>query len=505
MTGKPIEGWIETGALNSGSTKPEPSLDQYVKNCIEYARSPIELAAHEDLWSTVAALYFLKAENPKTQNIVPNGKGVTIKKYNTVPKAVEKEISRRVWASKDVTLLNQYADFLRPDQASKSKIPYEQLEKQMELITQDIKNRNKDVYNKIDAMFDELCKYMPLLPANLRDARFIALVARVERAAEHTGYHENKNCPFEVAPADEAQHKPLADDLKYSPELHASFEAMLNKIDKSIFEFKFNDETRELADLVLQKAHLDNIENSPFCGQYKEQTKYRIKAIQKFANNYDTVLANPHNHKVRDDYAVIAAQKALRTREMSEIEFESMPEIELELVEQPKKSGFKTWFTAAATAAASVIGGLVGLDYFAKQETKPAVEAAKEPEAKPVVAQITPETAPKYTLVTAAQDITNVITKAPEAVNYVAEQTNDIAAQMARAFAEAPSILPKPAPKSDIVLDFIWDKPEVPEIELTPLTDTELKYLEDSFEEPKLELDYSKQIQREPSFDLGLQ
>ncbi len=487
MAEKPIEGWIETGTHYSGNRKPEPSLDKYVENCIEFARIPKELAAHEDLLSTLAAFYFLKAENPIA--------------YKSIPKAVGKEISRRVWAGKDVNLYNQYADFIRPDQASQNKIPYAQLEKKMQEINEDIKHINKAVYSKIDAMFDELCRYMEFLPADLRDARFIALVARVERAAEHTGYYENKNCPFEIDSNDEIPHKPLADDLKYSPELHARLEVMLKNIDKSIFDYKFDENTRDLVEMVVQKPYLDNLENSPFGGLCKEQIKYRIKAVQKFARDYDTVLANPRSHKVRDDYAVIAAQKALRTREMSEIEFESLPEIELELVEQPKKSGFGKWLTAASAAAASVIGGLVGLDYFAKPVSNPEI-------AKPVVeAPKEPEIVPKYTIINAAQDITNVVTKAPEAVNYVAEQTNDIATQIARAFADAPSILPAPtAPKSDIVLDFIWDKPSEPEMTLTPLTETELKYLEDSFEPAVLELDFYKPLpQREPSFDLGLQ
>jgi hypothetical protein len=473
--GKPIEGWIETGTHYSGSRKPEPSLDQYVKNCIEFARSPIELAAHEDLLSTLAAFYFLKAENPIA--------------YKSIPKAVGKEISRRVWAGKDVTLYNQYADFIRPDQASSSKIPYADLEKKMELIRQDIKQLNKGVYKKIDDMFDELCKYMPLLPADLRDARFIALVARVERAAEHTGYYENKNCPFEIDSNDEIPYKPLVDTLNYSPELQASFETMLNKIDKSIFEFKFDDSIRDLVDMVEQKPYLDNLDNSPFGDQHKEHTKYRIKAIQKFAEKYDQVLANPRSHKVRDDYAIIAAQNALRKR--AEIDWESLPEIELELVEQPKKSNLRTWLVSTAAAAATLAGALVGIDYFTKQVQKP----------EPVVEQITPEIMPKYTLAAAAQDITNVITKAPEAVNYVAEKTNDIATNIARAFADAPSVLPPPtapAPKSDIVLDFIWDKEPVPEIQLEPIPEIEL-------EPVNLELDFSKPIKREPSLDLRLQ
>jgi hypothetical protein len=181
-------------------------------------------------------------------------------------------------------------------------------------------------------------------------------------------------------------------------------------------------------------------------------------------------------------------------------------------------SGFRKFLAATATAAALTIGGMFGLDYLVginKEEPQKQEEQAgtRKEEPQKQETQVVKQEAPvaeakRFSLFGAANKFVSYFTKAPEAVNDAVTQANDAATQIAKAFAEAPSMLPAPiapAPKAEPVLDFIWDKPSEPEMTLTPLTDTELKYIEDSFEPAVLELDFSKPIKREPSLDFGLQ
>ncbi len=110
----------------------------------------------------------------------------------------------------------------------------------------------------------------------------------------------------------------------------------------------------------------------------------------------------------------------------------------------------------------------------------------------------------------AAQKIAQVAAKVPESVDYAAAQANDIATQMARAFADAP--LPKPAekaPEAQPVLDFTWKKPpsasSIIEIGLEPMPEIKHNRIPEIQLEPVQETAPLPEIQLEPIPEIGLE
>lgn len=479
-------GWIpepDTDTFKAATAShPQKSLQEYIDECRKYVKNPALLENGGSLCAKIAALYVFKHDSPALFG-------------NLYKSGVMEKINNDVSASCDYSLLNCFVDILptkdeQTKRTVKPLIPYEKLEALVCLAEIEMASGNigQTLLTAIDRAGAEMCKYADKVPLHNQDPHYISLMARFQSMDEYSILcRSNRDTvALEIAPVEMT--KSQLDGV----------DSLLNKIDRDIFDDAFCKSSLRLVDRIpfYNMSAADKSDEN-----YLDLINYRIRKIKEFAAEYESKLPKVPEKKTNDETVTLPVFK----------DTDELPEIELTLVEPEKpKSSFRKWAAAAAFSAASVIGGLVGLDYFAKTEVKPIVGQAM-PESKPVVEEIMP----KYTLMTAAQDITNFITKAPEAVNASVADVSDIAAQIAKAFADAPSIQPKAPVKIELnlessnfkprvpkTLDISLDYESLPEIELT-FTEKEQEYLDSSFENPELELDFSKPLtKREPSLDL---
>jgi hypothetical protein len=538
------------------SSTSQKALSDYVRECEQFVQNPSTMDNGGDPWSKVAALYVLKHDHKDVFDELLRNKEMV-------------RIGAKIgMAAKDYHLVLQFSDIVSDSsKKGESPAPYTHLEGQVDEIMQSIRGNtfDKNTYHLLEQALKAADEYS--ITMDKPDARFIGLYARIQNAADYALKSQSAPVldivlePVEITEPIETQ-----EEITYAPQIKPmsfdELEKTLYNLEREITDCKFNPESRrQFADLQLRAKYLAAKDSA------SERRKQRLDKLREkmidYMITYDSVLGDiSEAAKEGDARAKVAALNALKNENSLELEeaLRSKPGILMSLKKQVyandsaenwammkkfqnivpysgrkdyetrtirrhvKKpvSGFRKFLAATATAAAVTIGGMFGLDYLVginKEEPQKQEEQAgtrkEEPlkqEAQVAIpkqeAPVTMPEAKRFSLFGAANKFVSYFTKAPEAVNDAVTQANDAATQIARAFAEAPSMLPAPtapAPKAEPVLDFIWDKPSEPEMTLTPLTDTELKYLEDSFEPAVLELDFSKPIKREPSLDFGLQ
>lgn len=533
------------------SSTSQKALSDYVRECEQFVQNPSTMDNGGDPRSKVAALYLLKHDKKDVFDELLRSKEMV-------------RIGAKIGMVGDYSLLLQFIDIVS-DSANKD-VPYARLEEQVDEIMQSIHSNtfDKSKYNLLEQTLKAADEYS--LTLNKPDARFIGLYVRVQNAVDCALKSQAEPELEMVLEPEPAKPIETQEEITYAPQIKPmSFDELentLRDIDCKITDCEFDQKSRSaFADLQLRAKY--TTAKDPASERRKQRLdKVREKMID-YMITYDRVISDVSEAaKEGSVSAKVAALNMLKNENSLELEeaLKSKPGILMALKKQVyandsaenwammkkfqsiapysgrkdyetrtirrhvKKpvSGFRKFLAATATAAALTIGGMFGLDYLLidkeepqkqeeqagtrkeeplKQEAQVAITKQEEPVAVPIKEEPVVE-AKRFSLFGAANKLASHFTKAPEAVNYAVIQANDAAAQIAKAFAEAPSMLPAPiapAPKAEPVLDFIWDKPSEPEMTLTPLTDTELKYLEDSFEPAVLELDFSKPIKRDYS------
>jgi hypothetical protein len=491
-------GWIpepDTDTFKAATAShPKKSLQEYVDECRKYVRNPALLENGGSLCAKIAALYVFKHNSPELFG-------------NLYKSGVMEKINNDVSASCDYSLLNCFVDILptkdeQTKRTIKPLIPYEKLEALVCIAEIEMASGNigQTLLAAIDRAGAEICKYADKVPLHNQDPHYISLLARFQSMDEYsTLCRSNRDTVvLEIAPVEMT--KSQLDGV----------DSLLDKIDRDIFDGEFCKSSLRLVDRipVYNMSAADKSDEN-----YLELINYRIRKIKEFAAEYESKLAKEPEKKTKEnETATLPCFK----------EYDELPEIELTLVEPEKpKSSFRKWAAAAAFAAASVFGGLAAVDYFTKPAPKP-IEAVIEP--KQVVEQ-REISLPIIPIANKIASITEYFAKVPEAASNTVDEIN-------KAVAKLPDILRNASYEPIQTMDWLFIEqlslenylmsqnykaldlnissiPEIileplPEIELT-LTEKEQEYLDSSFDNPELELDFSKPIKQCENLELRLE